>query len=323
MFCNYGILLLFSLFKKNYKKCVNILTSGITCAIAYIPNLIMLIHQYSNVQNNYWSSINEDFSCVITESLLINFYSFKNSIVGLVIFLAFIFLCIFLLLRYAAKKNEKKNSDQVIDNVFLLLIYWFPVSMYWLITRFAVHVFAERYLNMFAFIALLEVIIFISKIDKKHIISCILTLTVMLNFIMATIYFRHAYDGPTINDTVKLIKEENADETQLSFVHTHEWTLGIMMYYFPNANHYITDDFFTVLNTYDIFPSSVININDPDNIENYCDEFYTFYGDFNFAKWNAGEYYSNKNNMTETMYEYCKINGQYVYTNVVKVSIEN
>ena len=89
------------------------------------------------------------------------------------------------------------------------------------------------------------------------------------------------------------------------------------------THHYVTDDFFTVLNTYDVFPSSVININNPDNIENFCDEFYTFYGVFDYAKWDAGEYYSNNDNMTETVYEFCNgVNGQFVYTNVVKISIE-
>lgn len=66
---------------------------------------------------------------------------------------------------------------------------------------------------------------------------------------------------------IETIKENGDDD--IAFLHLHEWSLGIMMYYFPDAEHYVCDDTWCVLNTLDVFPTEVTDIGSIDNINKH------------------------------------------------------
>ena len=76
-------------------------------------------------------------------------------------------------------------------------------------------------------------------------------------------------------EMVEEIRKAHPDG-DISFLHQHEWSLGIMMYYFPDAKHYIYDDTWTVLTDLSVFPTEVISIGKAENISHYTDDFYVF-----------------------------------------------
>ena len=55
-FCVYGTTILLALIRKRFDVLKKFLISGITVAVLYIPWLIVLMEQYSNVMENYWSN---------------------------------------------------------------------------------------------------------------------------------------------------------------------------------------------------------------------------------------------------------------------------
>lgn len=324
MFCYYGILLLFSLFKKDFKKSVNVLISGLVCAILYIPNLIMLIHQYSNVRNNYWHSMNIGFTNLMNDTFLTSFFAFRTSFFGLILLLLFILSGGVALCVYIMKKKKNKQKKDISDDIFTLLLFWCPTSLFMVVTMNFLQIYADRYIYMFMFIAILEVVIFISKIDRKNILVCLLSATIIFNFCLATKWNQDRNKSFNWDAMAQTIKAENPDETKISFVHSHEWTLGIMMYYFPNSNHYVTDDVFCVLNSYDVFPTDVIDIGSPDNILDYTDKFFTIEGTVPNSLWDSGAYYSEWECLSKTDYgAYTSIEGSYYVADWVLFSKKN
>lgn len=68
---------------------------------------------------------------------------------------------------------------------------------------------------------------------------------------------------------VSEIKEDNPEN--IVFLHLHEHNLGSLEYYFPEAEHYVCDETFTVLRTYDVFSDEIVNVGSMENIWEYTD----------------------------------------------------
>lgn len=317
MFCYYVVLLVFAGIAKNIKQIKRVFISGIICAICYIPNLIMLTHQFGNVQNNYWRSGEVGVYDTVFDSLFLNIYAWRQNQTGrqvlsaasaIVPYIVLAAVCIILVsgsLRSRVVKfvSKKLKNITIKDAIFLILLYWLPLLFFFSITRFFVAIYASRYMYMFSLVGLLGIIVIVSELDVKHVVTILLMCSICFNFVVGNSFYKNKMSSVNIVEMAQKIKEENPNEDDIYFVHSTEWSMGIMMYYFPNAHHYITDDVYCVLNSLDVFPSEIINIGDPDNISNYTDTFYTLDIYIPAFKWNPAEYYSDSQDYEVKRYD--------------------
>lgn len=85
--------------------------------------------------------------------------------------------------------------------------------------------------------------------DTKLFLACIVLFIVSFCINFGNV--KSQLDSSDFSDMIETIKENGDDD--IAFLHLHEWSLGIMMYYFPDAEHYVCDDTWCVLNTLDVF----------------------------------------------------------------------
>ena len=280
-----GVVLLF--IQKNYKKMLYIIISGAICAVCYIPWLIVVFGQFANVKNNYWSNSDISLGNIIDWTYGINYSSSAGGIFKLVVPVLFCITAI-----AAVRKLRKYNTvdsikaaftpelkDKGVKAVYLLMLYVGAIAALVIFALLVYPIIAKRYFYMYAPILLLIISAYFGcRTDKwSQIPVLIVAFSVIANF------------GVTLNEIGRSLKssdfmemtEQIAESENVAFLHSHEWSLGIMMYYFPDAKHYVYDDTWCVLTSYDVFPSEVVNVGDIDNISEYESDFYVF-GD-NFA----------------------------------------
>ena len=127
----------------------------------------------------------------------------------------------------------------------------------------------------------------------NKILSLLVLLTMCANLIYMAIYTVRDLKESDIDQIVTDINDQNPGGN-IAFLHLHELTLGEMTYFFPNATHYVCDQTFTVLSTYDVFPSNIVNIGDISNISKYTDNVYTF-SQMNIVQFRIFQYTHLKN----------------------------
>ncbi len=301
MFTYYVLLFVVFLFARKYKEIKKLVISGIISVIFYIPSLIVIIGQFSNIRNNYWEDGNINMLRILLNTLFLNVnntissefptylfvlcFAFELLVLGIVLF-----IIARAILDYSKTKKFKLAIDS--DSCFVIGLFVAPIGFFYFIVKFVVPIMAERYLYMLSGIALIVVVYLLNKIDKKNIVLCILALLFVVNFVITTNNY-HNYVKAN-NDYVKIeaLKDQYGDD--IAFVHAYEWTVGEMEYYFPTSRHYITDNTHTIITTYDVYSTeNIINVGDPSNISNYEDEFIIIFVNDSYLDWNAYEYYSN------------------------------
>ncbi len=275
---------------KDLRKFKKFLISGIVCAVCYVPWLAVIFKQFGNAQKKYWSNRLENISDFFTKSFLSNYKDFGLGYISMFIEGA-IPLCICALIVYAAFKiknvksisdidclNIKKHREKYLKILYCILLYVLPFAI-WILFSVIVHpIMARRYYYIFCGTSMAFFAVLTAELGKKAGVAVLCILSAV-NFGISTFNMKSSLESSRFTEMIEYISEENPDGN-IAFLHSHEWTLGIMMYYFPEAHHYIADDTWCVLNTYDVFPSDVVNIGKFENIENYEDDFYIFGGDF-------------------------------------------
>ena len=298
------------LIEKDYKNFKNIIVSGVVCAVCYIPWLIIVIHQMNNVMDNYWANF-MTIDGFISALFLNHFSDFNNNLLwkigGCIVSIYWI---VSLVIMIKNKGNDEikstlKENSKILR--FLILIFIIPIYIYIFINLSVMPIYSSRYVYQLSGMSLILFCLLIAKTDKKKVLSIFVALIMVANYIFAVHNFDKNHRYTNIEGLVNEIKNRSGDD--IAFVHSHEWSLGVMMYYFPNARHYFTDESFTVLTTFDVFPSEVINVGDPENIFDYEEEFYVFdCPQFNYVEWEPKHYYMDFDDCTydefnETYYD--------------------
>lgn len=287
----YVALILCFYLKRNFKAIKNVFISGIICSVCYIPWLVVLYNQFKTMRSNYWSSF-INFGKMIHAFCLLHFYDFRNDY-EVAIPMA-VFLVVILCLSIYAFVNGIKAKKDVSLFVTALLLFLVPVFIFVFINIFVAEIYVDRYVYNFAGMCLVLISVAVSrikipKIDLKSYVMIAFAVVLAVNFAVASQNYKKQLDSNNFMQLIERIKEEGGDN--IAFVHANEWDLGIMMYYFPDAHHYVTSDMYTVLTTYDVFPSEVIDIGDPDNISQYEDTFFVCATDLSTQKWSPVRYY--------------------------------
>ncbi len=290
----YVVSLLFCLIKRNVSKFKKFFISGLVCAVIYIPWLIVVFKQFGNVQENFWSTnISTD---TVFRWLFFDFFSIGvltpfGSVLVIVSLLLIAAAVIVILLAVRNRKlsetkteitdsEEKKQS--MLSLPFLICELIFPIALMVGFHYLCYPLASRRY--MFIYSILLAVIISVAVTKYLHkLVSVAYCVLAIINCCYNNAAVRDDISKSDAYVVFEKIKNENPDG-KIAFLHTHEFFLGIMSYYFPDAEHYVCDETFTVLNTYDVFTTNITNVGSIENIWNYTDEFY-MWSDYNYEEY--------------------------------------
>lgn len=300
-FAVYAALLLLVLISKDRNKLKKVFISGCICAVTYLPWLGVIFSQISNVQKHYWVT-----PCTFSDVSDWLFYGYHNSyvsdIISDVIHLMIILIIIITLLRHIDFKKLKgaKSFKEVLrlpteksvysKIAFLLLCFVLSVGIMELVSEFVYNIRSERYYSILAMIWLVVLSAVFGNIGNKA--CCAAFAVIMLaNHAFNVMCLKQSLETANMTEIVEDVQNRSPDGN-ICFLHLHEYSLGIMSYYFPEATHYVCDETFTVTRTFDVFSYDVIDIGSIDNIWNYTDSFYMFknkWVNFGLGKYLADE----------------------------------
>ena len=276
----YITLLAFALITKDKKKFRSFFISGAVCALIYIPWLTVVFRQFGNVMENYWST-RINFR-IITEWMLKSPFNYGSSIWNTLLKTAFGVLLISLVLKFVDIRKihgmkrltdvVKAPSDKTAYSkaAFMLSCAVLPSVILILFSVLVYPLASDRYFHIFSG-CILMVLAAATGTAGIKLAPCMLCAVCAANFMSDTIKLHNSLYNP---------ERENIKQMMLDigeapvFLHYHEWTIGIMSYYFPDSLHLICDDTFTVLRTYDVFTTDITDIGSASDISGYTTEFY-------------------------------------------------
>lgn len=295
IFAFYLVLFFTFIYRKAYKEIRRLLISGIIAIFLYIPWLIVLFKQLGQVNRNYWHDTiyyKELFLDVIMRPF--SAYSEASTILLSILLL---FIVAGLLLIIKEKRNLNINLSQEVSTLMLFIM---SIIIYVIVIGYIVKSPAPRYTYQFTGMSLILICNYLFMFWENHkSFWPFVLILIIINFAGYAINYNQKLNNNNFLEMVEEIKSRNGDD--VAFVHSGEWSLGIMFYYFPDARVYVTQDTYTVLVTYDVFSKDIVVMDSPDDILNYEDDFYVFAPDYG-ETWGAFSYYANSDQYT---YERC------------------
>lgn len=293
----------FTIISKQKKKTLYFFLSGVVCALSYCPWLIVVMKQFSNVKKNYWAN------SIISSSLVIDWtydihFGYAS---GFVTYLIFIFIAIMLLIHVVKMRNCKTLNNirkklaphraEFVSVLYCGLMYVAPIITLILFTRLVYPIIATRYFYILSSLMVILLSVVIGKLfDTKLFLACIVLFIVSFCINFGNV--KSQLDSSDFSDMIETIKENGDDD--IAFLHLHEWSLGIMMYYFPDAEHYVCDDTWCVLNTLDVFPTEVTDIGSIDNINKYSKKLFIFGDLFPDSPYELDDHFNSKDDYDVT-----------------------
>ena len=282
----YLFLIVASLIEKKKDKVIRFLVSGIIVAVLYIPWLFVIIYQLNNIRDHYWRS-------QVPLSLLLDysFVKFMGSdgypildLMRLLLFVAIIFVFAMRLILGKNRSGEGSIRDrlkEIKDDMPNLkkMFFLFSCVLVAVIGFYEMVIvmtqgqrFAARYFMLFSGVTIIAYSTFFCIFKSKKIIPVIAVLLVCTIFVSNMIgEYRHLSkmeEDQMVEDLVK-----DSDGTPV-FMHFHEYSLGLMLYYFPEADHYVSPDTKSVLRTFDVFSTDLGHLSSSEDIWNETDVFY-------------------------------------------------
>lgn len=284
----YVILLLYAFFQKKYMKIKHIFISGIAASVIYIPWLIVVFKQFSNVKDHYWTSNYGFFEMIewMYHDCLSDYLYYESTIV-LALKLSLAYLIISAVAVNIKKISSLKSLSEIKDAVNsyiknrfpecgkLSFIFFMGISMLSVVAFFTIYIYpfaAERYIFIFSGVTIITLSLLISLFNSRAVtVTCVLG--ILLNGYLNYSHIADKTENATSHIMAERLNNENSGK-EISFLHLHEVELGIMSYMFPEAKHYVADETYTVLRTYDVFTTDICQIGSIENIWNYTDEVY-------------------------------------------------
>ncbi len=285
----YIVCVCMSAIRKNFRQSVYFIISGGICGILYIPWLLVVLRQFSNVKDHFWSSTDVSLDRIYDWTIGVCFDDGGTQLLSRVILAVSAFIAAISLLtvkgnrdkireiKSLRKLNEiitQKFAEPYAKAVFLILLYVGAVLSLLIFCMVGHPVLVPRYFYIFSGIALINIAVFFSKLSGKG-ATAVLAGIVAVNFTVTALHWKSELDNSDFLDMVDMIREDNPDG-DIAFIHAHEWSMGIMLYYFPEARHYIADDTWCVLTDYTLLPKEMLRIGEFEDIGEYEDTAYFF-----------------------------------------------
>lgn len=285
-FCVYGTTIILAAIHKDWASFKKFLISGILVAVLYIPWLIVLMNQYSNVMENYWSNEGTlPFALFIVfigiiENELVPYLSFVT-----IIFIIFLPLIILILMipvdRYKTSRSItelitiseiRKKCPNITRLLYLILIVLVSIIGFYLFTVLLVPVFVERYLYILSGGGILVLASLVSIYDKKKVLAVILSVMVLATGVCNAIKKKSDVESYTREQMIVDVTRISGDSP--CFLHPTEYTISYSKYAFPDSRHYATDFIGRVLVSLDVLNTEITYIPDYDSLWDYTDEVY-------------------------------------------------
>lgn len=279
----YITMLVFALIIRDRRGFKNIFICGVVCAVVYIPWLFVVLYQFGNVQDGFWSSSMPSIVTLFswTFSSPFEYYTDMPLRILLLVAAAATLAAIALKnlriskLRSLIKPDDSERITPFVRAMYLLCSYVMAVALLFLFTVFVYPFAASRYFNIFSG--------YIYVIIAAGLAVCGLKVMPWALAAVCGLVFGAEvgkYGTPEITEQAEPIHEMVEDIGEdAEFLHYHEWSLGTMSYYFPEGVHYVSDDTFTVLQTYEVFTTDVVDVEEMPEIEEYTDDFYVLVSD--------------------------------------------
>lgn len=288
-FSVYIVLLTFCLVKKQFQKFRNFFICGIISAVLYIPWLGVLLSQIYHVNEHFWevtTGIGTSLGWVFSD--LFELYSHGGwlGLLSNTIILAILIGFFIIFLRHINFKNLRsaKKFKEVVKlpveknayvNFFMIFFFMFvTILILHLVNTFLKNLASERY---YYIIGMMWIVLLAALLGQfcDRIYTLIFSLMLAALSVINVHLIKEDLSKSNFND-IRTYIVENCEEGQLCFLHIHEWSLGSMSYFFPEATHFVCDETFTVLRSFDVFPAKIVMIGDINNIWNYTDRCYIF-----------------------------------------------
>lgn len=272
----YCALLADSLLRKQFPFFKRVLASGVVTAVVYVPWLVVLLAQTGNVRKNFWvgSSSLLDVAQWVFASPVMEYTMLVFPVLAAVIIAAG--AAVYLIGRRSRKRSGKlperteRDKEQISLIKLLALMVAFSVVVYILFNFYIKNVNTRRY----CFIIGMEWIVLAAVLADRYlkpIFSYALAAVMGLSAGAQTCSIDVLTEQATLPEMIEKLGDQPV------FLHYHEWSLGMMLYYFPEGKHYVCDDTYTILTTYDCFGKGVVtDIGAAGNIGDYAEEFIVF-----------------------------------------------
>ncbi|MCM1330511.1 MAG: glycosyltransferase family 39 protein [Ruminococcus sp.] len=285
----YVVLLLFSLIQRDWKKLRNFFISGGICGVLYLPWLTVVLSQAKHVSDYFW--VPETNFFFVFNWVFKDFYDSNvsgvwkfmlsdniNLIVTAVILLIVIKHINFKKIKGAAHIKDVVNVNAektVYEKIFLIFLFIVAsIAFMEVVSLLVSNLRTQRYYYILAMAWFIVFSALIGHLGNKF-VCAFLALALSVNNIVNIAFTKNEVDNSSLPQIVSDIEQRSAGE-DICFLHFHEYSLGIMSYYFPDATNYICDETFTVQRDFDVFNTNVIDIGSVDNIWDYTDKCYVF-----------------------------------------------
>ncbi len=288
MVCVYGVLLTVCLIRKEWGKFRSFLISGVICAVLFIPWLGVILTQISNVGDHFWET---PFNTLDAVKWVFSdiFLSKSGSLVTVFNFALWtgLFFVLVRHVRLKQLKSAKRLKDIVapaaeksvyFDILLLILFILAAFISLGVINLLFRNLASQRYYAIIGTVWIVALSAILGRLGSR-ICGVILSVTLIVSHCSNVNIIIQDLDRCAEKDMVAEIRAACSDG-DIAFLHTHELTLGTMAYYFPDATHYVCDQMFTVLGTFDVFPVKVVEIGDYHNIWEYTDTCIVFENDW-------------------------------------------
>lgn len=295
-----------ALAQKKYRHVIKFLISGAISAVCYIPWLFVVIQQFGNVKNHYWSKSFSTVSQIYDWTISVNFDDGGSNLLGIAIIPVAALIAIVSVLSVKSNREKLKGvktlsgfgeltfgrfKEPVAKTIYVILLFITPILAVILFSLIVHPIIVPRYFYIFCGTGLMMIAAGFSQFSGK-IGTLVLSVLVAVSFSLHSVSLSNELETADFPEMVEYIRN-SAPENEISFIHTHEWSLGIMMYYFPEANHYIFDETWCVLTTYDVFPTEIINVGNCEEMYQYENDFFIFAGSFPDADISLNQVYES------------------------------
>jgi len=282
----YMTVVLFSVIKKNKKKFLTFFLSGCICAVLYSPWLIVVLKQVENVKRNFWtgqtSTLTSLYNDCVKSILYIDYLIRPTTIPVLIehimVLLSVLVIAYGLIRKFFGAKKETllsgKDKSTCKKGVFLALLVLMPLLVFEVLSRTVYHFATNRYYYLFTGTIIILFAAVINKIGHRVFLLLFPALIVINSIAIHydTFEYYNLSEAQAFIDTV----EKETMDGDICFLHSHEWTIGVASYHFPNGKQFLFNGTWSVLNDFSVFDSNIIYLDDPESIAGYTDHFYVF-----------------------------------------------
>lgn len=286
----YGLGVILAVIIKRYDLLKKLLISGLIVSVVFIPWLIVLIGQFGNVLERYWSEHHSlGFGFYIALFGITENSQFKMlSLLPVTVMILLPFINLLLAIEPSRYKTARHLTELISLRelsakwpnlkklLFIAVFVSVPLIGFYIFTLTILPVFALRYIYIISgggiILTALLATLAVSKKSVTRIPAAVLSALMLFTFACNIVYDHNTFVSSSqdkmMSDIYSISRQEPA---VMDFT---EQCLGVLSYVFPDSPHYVIPQTAGVLRTFDVFTSDIHYLDRADDIWNETDEFF-------------------------------------------------